>query len=445
VVSWGIGNHRLIFALIPLILLIGIIPTAYSLSCNDDRYMMDRPNGKEACVFDTSISFLEDKNWELRLNDNCSTVDISNWDDPPNRHCAFLNFDQVVLYTKVIEKGEMPVHMFGSNPTNISHITVQWGIDEISLEQFFKLAHIDGMLVLKDNDIVYENYLRMESTDRHNIMSISKTTIPAVIDRYIENGMIDVNKKVSEYLPGIGSGYAEATVQQVLDMNVSNNYNDDFTDPNSPIYESESATGWRVDNSNRYPDGYKQFISEITSDDITGTGKTQYKTTNTDTLAWIIEEVSGENFADIFTEKIYQHLGAEQDAYSTADRTDFAYSGGGYSMTLRDLARYGQVWANEGMAQDGTQVISKEWIEELRTDELGTQYSVPNYRYHNQMKSDGNVLTHLGQNHQIMFADLHTKVVVVAFGTSTHWASVTPQAPIAMFDLAEKISKYLSE
>lgn len=428
-----------------MILLIAIIPNVYALECSDDRNMMDRPNGNESCMFNTSIPLLEARDWTLRINDNCSTVNISNWDDPPNRHCAFLNFDQIALNTKVIEKGEMSTHGFGSNPTDLSHILVKWGDDDISLERFFKLAHINGILVLKQNDIVYENYLRMESTDRHNIMSISKTTIPAVIDWYIENGMIDVNKKVGEYLPEMSSGYAEATVQQVLDMNVSNNYNDDFTDPNSPVYDSELATGWAVDPENKFPNGYKQFISEITSDDITGTGKTQYKTVNTDVLAWIIEEVSGENFADIFAKKIYQHLGAEQDAYSTEDRTGFAYSGGGYSMTLRDLARYGQVWANEGMAQDGTQVISKEWIEELRTDEFGTQYSVPNYRYHNQMTSDGNALIHLGQNHQMMFTDPQTKVVVVAFGSSTHWASVTPQAPVAMYDLGEKVSEHLSE
>ena len=41
---------------------------------------------------------------------------------------------------------------------------------------------------------------------------------------------MDLEKPVSEYLPNVGSGYADSTVQQVLDMAVRNSFVEDYSD-----------------------------------------------------------------------------------------------------------------------------------------------------------------------------------------------------------------------
>ena len=443
---FGANDKFIVFTLIPLVLLIGIIPTAYSLECSDDRFMMDRPNDKEACVFGPSVGPLEQKDWILRINLDCDTVNNENWGIPPNKYCAFNNLDKIVRFTQVVDRGDGPVNEFGSNPKDISHLTVQWGDKEISFDEFLKRGHVDAILVIQGNDIVYENYLRMEKEDRHSIQSITKTTVPALIWEYIENGMIDPNRKVSEYIPEMGSGYADATVQALLDMDVTNSYSENYFDPDAEVWESEIAMGWKPDPENKHP-SLKKWISEtITSDDIKGTGTTQYKSMNTDVAGWIIEEVSGEDFGELFEEKIYRHIGAKQDAVFTADSEGFVSAGGGLIMTLEDLARYGQVWANDGVAFDGTQSISKEWIEQHRTDSAGTEYYLRDgYRYHDQLYSNGNVIGHMGWGGQHMYIDPETKVVAVWFSSHTDFSGVSPLGPTAFWDLAEKISEYLSE
>ena len=70
-------------------------------------------------------------------------------------------------------------------------------------------------------------------------MSISKTMTHLIVGRCVEDGLIDLAAKVRDYLPGIGSGYAEATIQNVLDMNVVND--DDKTDANPGTTEPEGA------------------------------------------------------------------------------------------------------------------------------------------------------------------------------------------------------------
>lgn len=435
----------ILFALIPMILLIGIIPNVYSLECSDDRHKMDRPNDKEACVFGPSVGPLEQKDWVLRINFDCDTVNTSNWATGPNKYCAFNNFDKIARFTQVVDKGEGIVNEFGSNPKDISHLTVQWGDKELSFDEFLKRGHVDAILVIQGNDIIYENYLRMDKDDRHSIQSVSKTTVPAIIHEYIENGMIDPNKKVSEYIPEMGSGYADATVQSVLDMDVTNSYSEDYFDPEAEVWTSEIVMGWKPDPENKYPSLKKWIAEAITSEDVKGTEITQYKSMNTDVLTWTIEEVSGEDFGNLFEEKIYSHIGAEQDALFTTDSEGFVSAGGGLIMTLQDLARYGQVWANDGVAFDGTQVISKDWIESQRTDSKGTEFYIPGYRYHNQMISNGNVLGHMGWGGQNLYVDPETKVVAVWFSSHTDFSGVSPLGPAAFSELAEKISEDLSK
>jgi CubicO group peptidase (beta-lactamase class C family) len=303
------------------------------------------------------------------------------------------------------------------------------------------------MLVLKGDNIVYENYLRMNGNDRHSIQSTTKNTVTALIHEYYTNGMLDPDKKVREYIPEIGSGYADATVRDVMNMDVTNSYSENYFDPEAAVWESEIAMGWKPDVENKSPSLKKWIAETVTSDDVRPTSDTyQYKSMNTDVGSWLIEEVSGRDFGELFEEKIYQHLGAEQDAIFTTDSEGFVSSSGGLIMTLEDFARYAQLWANDGMAFDRTPVIPKDWIDTLRskTDGVGYPY-YETYRYNHQLLTDGNILTHQGWGGQSLFADPETKVVVVIFSSHTDGSGVHPYGVVAMHDLSEKISKELSD
>jgi CubicO group peptidase (beta-lactamase class C family) len=58
-------------------------------------------------------------------------------------------------------------------------------------------------------------------------------------------------------------------------------------------------------------------------------------------------------------------MGAEHDAQLTVDRTGGPMADGGFSVTLRDLARLGQLYAQGGCVQ-GRQVVPSQWIADTR-------------------------------------------------------------------------------
>jgi len=453
-------GQKTILVIIPLILSIGIIPAlsfgetidsprkqmqsgvaSEDVKCNEERYLIIRDTGSPACVKDSSIKKLEVWGWVLKLNQE--GVDINNWFEPPNRHWAVQNSQ--IFNTRTIDKGNAIVEPFQSSPQDLSNISVNYRGKTLDLEEYLKATHTDAFLVLQGNDIIYEKYLRMESDQRHNWHSSTKTTIGLLIGKYIEDGTIDPEKKVKEYVPDIGPAFADVTVQELLDMNVPQDYQESYGEKGSSFYTFLNVYMANPDVKQDWPGGIKQYLQSLDSGGGEKTGKTQYKTTNTEVVRLVIEAATGQDYGDLLEDTIYKHLGADQDALMWTDSTGASLPGGGLITTLRDMARYGQVLANEGVAPDGTQVVSKSWINELRTDSKGTEYIVPQTRYYNQIISDGNILFHPGVMGQWVIADPQTKVVVVKFSANTMKEFLDAETEISTIKLAKKISEYLSE
>ena len=97
-----------------------------------------------------------------------------------------------------------------------------------SVKSMINNKYFCSLLVGKNQNILYEKYAKDFSENQpQTIMSITKMFINLFIGKLVEQKSIDLNKKISDYLPNIGSGYASATIQNVLDMNIQNSYSEE--------------------------------------------------------------------------------------------------------------------------------------------------------------------------------------------------------------------------
>ena len=154
----------------------------------------------------------------VRITTDINKLNGQNWYEPENRNLGFRNMDKLVPFPHEISKGSGPIHEFGSDPHDLSKIIVEYFDEDITLEEYLQRSHTDAFLVLKGNDIVYEKYFRMDPNERHAIQSTSKTIVPALLGNYVLDGSVNLDKKMKDYFPDIGSGFAEATLQQVLEQ-----------------------------------------------------------------------------------------------------------------------------------------------------------------------------------------------------------------------------------
>ena len=104
-------------------------------------------------------------------------------------------------------------------------------------------------------------------------------------------------------------------------------------------------------------------------------GAFHYKSATTDVVAWVLERASGLPLAELFSDTIWQPIGAEFDAEITVDRGGFVMASGGMNATLRDMGRLGQ------MLLDGGRVGTRQVVPESFISDLMNQNKEPTWPY----------------------------------------------------------------
>ncbi len=274
-----------------------------------------------------------------------------------------------------------------------------------------------GLAVVRGDTLLYERYAPDFGPDRpHSIQSITKTTVNLIYGRLVEQDRVDLDATVGDHLPEIGSGYAGASLRDVLDMNVANDYSEDYEDPASAVFDHEVAMGWRLPGPGEAEIANRGFVRNIESDDIANDGpEILYKSANTDVLAWIAEQVSNRSLRDHLID-IVEAAGLEHTFHISTDREGMPILDGGASMTARDLARYGQIFVRGGIGVHGEAVGSRAFIDEARTARA-KHFPAPRewLRYCRHLQSNGRWVGHGGYGGQFMLADPESGVSVAFF------------------------------
>ena len=280
------------------------------------------------------------------------------------------------------------------------------------------VAHpaFSAMVVIRGGYILHEAYAADFGPERpHTTQSISKTIMHLMIGRLFEEGRLNLDMPVEHFVPEIGSGYRGTTVQQVLDMNVVNDYSEDFTDPETTYWDHEVALGFRLPPEGSQVPSVRQFLCGITSSDTANrSGVIHYKDANTDVLAWIAERVGGRPLRDGLAE-IADAAGIEGRFHMTTDREGFPSMAGGLSLTARDLARYGALFVRRGVGVDGRRIGGATFLENSLARGVGLAPPRQHLRYSNHLNTNGRWIGHGGYGGQYMLADLTSGVVGVFY------------------------------
>jgi len=278
------------------------------------------------------------------------------------------------------------------------------------------LPWFSALVIARNDRVVFERYASDFGPDQpHSIQSISKTLVNLIAGCLVGQGVLDLEARVADYIPRIGTGYAQATLQQVLNMDVRNEYSEDFTNPHAMYYEHEEAMGWRLPKEPHRELTQHAFLSGIESTDVRNTaGVAQYKCANTDIMGWIAEEASGRPLRS-FIADIVDAAGLEHALSITCDRDGVPSVDGGACMTARDLIRYLNIFLRRGQGVNGRMVGDSRFIED--TMQAGVPMAEPYgwIRYSNNLMVSGRTIAHGGWGGQYVVANMDTGIVAVLF------------------------------
>ena len=300
---------------------------------------------------------------------------LANWQEGPHNRWAFRHTRRL-LPTAEISRGSGPVYRFERSPQNLDDIRFEDVDGEpMTIGQMLETTYTDGFLVLHRGMIVAEQYFNgMAPNSKHLLMSVSKSFTGSMAGILVHRGWLDPQKKVVEYVPELNdSAYGDATVRDLLDMTIAMAYSEDYYDPNDPYDPASSsylqfdiAAGWRPRGDLDVPIGLHRFLQSLRKEGEHGR-VFEYASPNTDALGWVLERAARSDFAELFSRELWSKLGVEEDAYIILDPLGAPIPDGGINVTLRDLARFGQMHLQNGFFND-QQIVPLEWIEDFRTN-----------------------------------------------------------------------------
>ncbi len=365
-------------------------------------------------------------------------VTLANWQDPPFSSWAFRHTREVIPSHRIPAAGAAAVPLpvadrprVVADRSPVGEVTLtRLDASTGTLDEVLADTHTDAFVLLHDGHLVEERYGEgMAPHTTHLVMSVSKSLVGCVTGILDERGLLDPQDQVSRFVPEItGSGYDGATVRHLLDMRTGVAFREAYTEPDAEVRVMERSMGWRPP-ADGDPIGVYGYLASVKPDRAHG-GPFTYRSADTDLLGWVCERAAGTRMADLISELVWQPIGAEFDADLTCDAVGTGVHDGGICATAQDLARFGQLLLDDGVAAAGTpdqrRVVPAGWLTDARHPDLDVREAfaasdnvavLPGGWYRNQFwfvpGHNGTVLMCLGIHGQMIHVDFATRTVAV--------------------------------
>jgi CubicO group peptidase (beta-lactamase class C family) len=290
------------------------------------------------------------------------------WSQFPQLRWSYSNMRQL-LPTAVAHRSAIPHTLPRAELDEIDALRFQplGGHESMTWADSLEANYTDGILILHRGVIAYERYFGVLGPQRQHIaFSVTKSFVGTLAATLIDEGVLTEDATVQSYLPELqDSGIGDATLRELLDMTTGLDYSEDYADARAGVWDLCRAGGV-IPRPPRYrgPSSFFEYLKTLRKS--CGHGEQfSYKTVNTDALAAVLRRITGRSLSELLSERLFEPLGTEQDAFFTIDDTGAEFAGGGLNLTLRDLARFGEMMRLEGLHQ-GRRIVPAEVVRRIR-------------------------------------------------------------------------------
>ena len=266
----------------------------------------------------------------------------------------FINMNKIFQIGPIISASEKPFK-FKSKEFMLPESYFFQNKDQNLLDAL-EYYETDGLIILKNDTILYENYWHDNNQkSQHISWSVAKSFLSALIGIALERGQIEsINDPVTKYLKDfVTTGYDNVSIKNLLQMSSGVRFNEDYADYNSDIN--------RFGRTISFGTSMREFAKSLENEKPQGTYN-HYVSIDTQMLAMLLEEVTNKSITQNLQEEIWNKIGMEHDAYYMVDNTGMEVALGGLNATLRDYAKFGLLYLQRGF-WDGQEVVPSKWVD----------------------------------------------------------------------------------
>lgn len=250
------------------------------------------------------------------------------------------------------------------------------GIDPARFKLLKKLIHeetfkqVDSIVVVKAGKILIEEYFNgFDRNTLHEIRSATKSIGSALMGIAIDkNHVSGIHENLYSYFQNRkpfknwDARKNDITIEHVLNMTAGFDSND--------MKNSSEGNESRLIES---PD-IIQFMLDLPMSNDPGK-HWAYSTGTAHLVGAIIENASGLSVQEFAKTYLFEPLNINRYRWNTSG--GIAHTGGGFRMLPLDMAKFGQLYLNEGYWK-GQKIISKEWIDQSIKNNMSVEKNLKN-------------------------------------------------------------------
>lgn len=219
------------------------------------------------------------------------------------------------------------------------------------VDDFIEETKTTGLLIIKDDNIKYEKYyLGGDKNTLFSSNSMGKSFVSALMGIAISEGYINnVDEHIGKYIPQFKNTDLEnIPIKACLQMASGIKFDEEKDLSKFSIKTLLGVSPMKL-------------IAKCGIEEKPFTHR-KYLSINTEILGEVITKSTGYSLSKYMEEKLWKKIGVQSNAYWTLNNNK-ELAMGGLNISLRDYARFGRLYLNNGV-YNKEQIIPKEWIEQ---------------------------------------------------------------------------------
>ena len=298
--------------------------------------------------------------------------------------------------------------------TDLSQVSYEVNGRTRTVEQFMQSGSTNAIAFMHNGRFIYDDYQNgFDTHTRHHMWSVTKSVTTSLVGIAVAEGRIaSIHDPITTYIPeAIGSVWEGVSIEDLLQMESGTYWVD------VPVHQPEQLVLMGADYHSNGLFGMTrdEYLLRMTRVSPPGAFY-RYNSGDAQMLAWLLENVYQQQYAQILSEKIWRPAGMQDDALVMVDRLGNTFASMGLFATPRDMLRFGELHRSGGRSVDGRQIIPAAWVAASHNYDKTTGGGPRGYMWPHLGDVESGNYTAEGYGHQLVSVMPSLNVVGARFG-----------------------------
>lgn len=246
---------------------------------------------------------------------------------------------------------------------------VDSAIVEGGLAQLAESRTRQSLIIMRNGALVYEAYFNgSRASDSNNIASVAKSMLSALVGIAIEQGYFESTEaRIADYLPAYFDDVADPAMRELTLHH---------------LLTMAHGLAWEENEASRRLNRSENWVADILSAPLSSQpgARFNYSTGISHVLSAVLTEATGMSACEFAHRHLFKPLGIEAEFWGV-DPQGYFTGGHSVSMTAREIARFGQLFLEEGFWQ-GARIVPGWWVAASTAPQIDIGNNYAGYGYY---------------------------------------------------------------